>query len=322
VAGRVLLTGATGFVGSHIAKAFVEAGYDVRCGVRSTSNTRVLDGLAVEFVPLDLGRGGEIEAKVVADAEIVVHAAGITRARRENEYHTVNAEATRRLAAAAAAAGVRRFVLISSLAARGPDAVSRDGLDRPVSAYGRSKLAAEMRLREYSNQLETVALRPAAVYGPRDTDFLPLIKVASAGWLVIPNDALRLQPVYAEDVASAALAAARSPAGFGPFPVAEPGRYTWREVADGLGQALGRPVRTVRLPASVVVSAGRLAGLASRLPGVEPVLDGRRAEDLAVNAWTCDVSETEPALGWRAEIPLFVGLGRTVRWYRSAGWLV
>jgi nucleoside-diphosphate-sugar epimerase len=252
----------------------------------------------------------------------VVHAAGSTRARRAGDYLAVNAQATRRLAEAAAAADVRRFVLISSLAARGPDASSHDGRDRPASAYGRSKAAAEDYLRGFGDRMETVALRLAAVYGPRDTDFLPLIKLACAGWLVIPDDSLLLQPVYAQDVAQAVVAAARACVGFGPLPVAEPGRYNWREVAEGLGRALSRPVRTVRLPAAALVLAGRVAQQAGRLPGVVPVLDERRARDLAVNAWTCDVSGTEEALGWRAEVPLFEGLERTVRWYRRAGWLV
>jgi nucleoside-diphosphate-sugar epimerase len=170
--------------------------------------------------------------------------------------------------------------------------------------------------------MELVVLRPAGIYGPRDTEFLPLFKLARTGWLVIPDDSLLLQPVYAEDVARAVLAAARAPVGFGPFPVAEPGRYTWRDVAEGLGRALARPVRTLRLPAAMVLLAGRVAQQAGRLPGVVPVFDERRARDLALNAWTCDVSGTEEALGWRAEVPLFEGLERTVHWYRRAGWLV
>ena len=322
MSGRVLLTGGTGFVGGHVARAFVEAGYALRCGVRATSDTTALEGLPVELLPLDLNRAGEILTEAMEDVEIVVHAAGITRARRAGDYHAVNAEATRRLADAAAAAGVRRFVLISSLAARGPDAYTMDGLDHPASAYGSSKFAAEVYLRRFCDRMETVVLRPAAVYGPRDRDFLPLIKLARTGWLVVPNDFLRLQPVFAEDAARAVLAAARAPVGFGPFPVAEQGRYAWREVTEGLGRALARPVRAVRLPAGLLVFAGRLAGQTARLPGVAPVLDERRARDLAVNGWTCDVSSTERALGWRAEVPLFEGLERTVRWYRRAGWLV
>ncbi len=318
---RVLLTGATGFVGSHIARAFAEAGYEVLCGVRASSDLRWLSGLPVERVPLDLKGGAQDLSRTVRNADLVVHAAGITRARRAKDYHSVNAGGTRRLADAALGAGVRRFVLISSLAARGPDDLTKDGRDHPGSAYGRSKLEGEARLRSLGGQMETVALRPAAVYGPRDTDLLPLFKLARAGWLPIPSGPNLLQPVYATDVAGAALAAAREPVGFGPFPVAEKGRYTWKDVVAGLEKALGRRVRAVRLPATAFMLAGRAAELAARPFSALPVFDERRGRDLAVNTWTCDTSPTEKALGWQAEVPLFEGLERTARWYEQAGWL-
>jgi nucleoside-diphosphate-sugar epimerase len=314
---RVLITGATGFVGSHIARAFAGAGYEVRCGVRASSSARWISDL--ERVPLDMVGRAEDFSLAVRNIDLVVHAAGITSARRAEDYHAVNAGGTRKLAAAALEAGVRRFVLISSLAARGPD--NKSGGDHPESAYGRSKLEAEAYLRGYEDPLEAVVLRPAGVYGPRDTDLLPLFKMASAGWLLLPSTANVLQPVYAGDVASAALAAARKAPGFGPFPVAEAARYTWEEVVAGLERALGRNVRAVRVPAAAFTLAGRAAEWAARPLSAVPVFDERRGRDLALRTWTCDTSATERALGWRAEVPLLDGLERTARWYRQAGWL-
>src|SRR5919112_1639426 len=284
---RVLVTGATGFVGSHVAHALVKAGYEVRCGVRASSSTRWISGLPVERVGLDMKGRAEDFSLAVEKVDLVVHAAGITRARRAEDYHAVNAGGTRKLASAALGAGVRRFVLISSLAARGPD-----GRDHPES-----------------------------VYGPRDTDLLPLFKMARAGFLALPSTANVLQPVYAEDVARAALAAARKAAGSGPFPVAEAARYTWEDVVAGLEKALGRNVRAVRLPPTAFPLAGRAAEWAARAFSAVPIIDERRGRDLAARTWTCDVSETEAALGWRAEVPLFEGLERTARWYGQSGWL-
>jgi nucleoside-diphosphate-sugar epimerase len=316
---RVLVTGATGFVGSHVAQALVEAGYEVRCGTRASSNTRWISDLDTERVPLDVRGKPEDISRAVENVDVVVHAAGITRARRPEDYYSVNADGTRRLAAAALRAGVRRFVLISSLAARGPNSPAKG--DHPESDYGRSKLEAENHLRSVEGGMEAVVLRPAAVYGPRDTDLLPLFRMARAGWLPVPSGAGPLQPLYAEDVARAALAAAREPMGFGPFPVAENRRYAWQDVAAGLEKSLGRTVRAVRLPAGAFVLAGRAAEWAARPLSAVPILDERRARDLALNAWTCDVSGTEEALRWRAEVPLFEGLERTARWYGQVGWL-
>jgi nucleoside-diphosphate-sugar epimerase len=313
---RVLVTGATGFVGSHVAEAFVEAGYEVRVGARASSELRWISNLDAERVPLDLKGRSEDLSRAVENVDVVIHAAGITRARRTEDYYSVNAEGTGRLAVAALGAGVRRLVLISSLAARGPD-----GHDHPESAYGRSKLQAEERLLGLGDRMEAVALRPAAVYGPRDTDLLSLFKMANSGWLPVPSDTGSLQPVYAEEVARAVLAAAREPVGFGPFPVAERQRYAWPDVVAGLQKALGRRVRAVRLPAGAFVLAGRAAERAARPLSALPIFDERRARDLALNTWTCDVSGTEEALGWRAEVPLLEGLERTARWYTQAGWL-
>jgi len=317
---RVLVTGATGFVGSHIAQVFVEAGYQVRCGVRASSNTGWLGDLAVELTPLDLTHPKDLP-RAVEDVDVIVHAAGVTRAKRTGDYQQINARGTQRLAAASAKAGVRRFVLISSLAARGPDALTKYDRDHPASAYGRSKLEAEAYLRAEDAQMDAIVLRLAAVYGPRDTDLLPLFKLAQSGWLVVPSGSDLLQPVYAADAARAALAAARQPGGFGPYPVAEPSRYTWQDIANGLERVFERPVRTVRLPAAVFKLAGRAAQWTAELSDALPVFDERRALDLAVHTWTCDPSVTERLLGWRAEVRLFDGLERAARWYRRAGWL-
>jgi nucleoside-diphosphate-sugar epimerase len=316
---RVLVTGATGFVGSHVAQAFVEAGYEVRVGTRASSNLRWISNLDTERVPLDVRGEPEDISRAVENVDVVVHAAGITRARRAEEYYSVNAGGTDKLAAAALRAGVRRFVLISSLAARGPDGPANG--DHPESDYGRSKLEAENHLRSLEGRMETGVLRPAAVYGPRDTDLLPLFRMANAGWLPVPSGAGPLQPLYAEDAARAALAAAREPVGFGPFPVAENRRYSWRDVAAELEKALGRPVRAVRLPTAAFVLAGRAVEWTAKPLSAAPIFDERRARDLALNAWTCDVSGTGEALGWRAEVPLFEGLERTARWYGQVGWL-
>src|SRR5918995_460987 len=280
------------------------------------SDPRSISRLAAHRVHLDVSGAPPYISRAVRNVDTVAHAAGITRAKRAGEYYAVNAGGARRLAVAAFRAGVRRFVLVSSLAARGPD-----GRGHPASDYGWSKLEAERHLRSLDGRMETVVLRPAAVYGPRDTDLLPLFRLAHAGWLPVPSGAAPLQPVYAEDVARAVLAAAREPAGFGPFPVAENRRYGWPDVVAGLRKVFRRPVRAVRLPAAAFVLAGRGAGRAAGAVSPPGPLPQRPARDLALNAWTCDVSPSEKALGWGARVPLVEGLERTATWDGQAEWL-
>jgi nucleoside-diphosphate-sugar epimerase len=322
----VLLTGATGFVGSHVAEAFVTAGWSVRCTVRPTSDTRWIEGLPVELTVASVERGEQMAA-AVKGSDVVVHLAGVTRARTSSDYMRVNAEGTERLAVVAAEAGIRRFVLVSSLAARGPDPASDTrGAERPTSAYGRSKLEGErllVRIAEASSgSMEAVVLRPGGVYGPRDRDLLPLFRLARRGWVPVPPGEGRLQPVHVSDVASAVLRSSGTPSpGSGPYPVAAEDVATWSEVAAGLARSVGRRVRAVRIPPLVYEAAGAVVEATAGLMGKAPEFDRRRARDLARLSWTCDPGETMRRLDWAPAVPLAEGLERTAEWYREQGWL-
>lgn len=317
----VLVTGATGFVGSHIAEAIVMAGHALRYTARETSDLRWLRDLNAERVEVDFARTGALES-ATEGVDVVVHAAGVTRASSPGEYERVNAVATEGLARAAAASGVGRFVLISSLAARGPTRPD----PRPTSDYGRSKLDAERRLRsvaEQAGELDPVILRPAGVYGPRDSDLLPLFQMAARGLLVAPSGSARLQPVFAGDVASATVVAVEGGGSEGgtPLPIAEPFVYDWAEVARSLGDVFGRKVRVVRVAPLLFEAAGVAADSVARLTGIAPTFDRRRARDLSRLEWTVDVGITERTLGWSPMVPLAEGLAITANWYREIGWL-
>ncbi|MDX1393680.1 MAG: NAD-dependent epimerase/dehydratase family protein [Gemmatimonadota bacterium] len=314
---RVLLTGGTGFLGSHIADALVAAGHDVLASVRATSDTRWIDPLGVETTTVDLGRADESAiGSALAGIDAVVHCAGLTRARSEAHFMAVNAGGTERLALAARDAGARRFVFISSLAARGPD-----GATGPQSPYGRSKAEGERRLVELADDLDVVILRPGGVYGPRDNDMLPLFGLARRGLLVVPRSTNELQPVYVSDVVTATLGALEAPAPGEPLPIAHRERRSWGELAAALAAAVGRDGRLIRVPPRLFWTVGLLSevgALATRRP---PAMDRRKADDLTIRRWTCDIAETERSLDWAPEVGLEEGLARTAAWYREEGWL-
>jgi len=326
----VLLTGATGFLGSHVAEALLAEGYRVRCMVRKTSNLRWIESLPVDRVTADVRHPAQLAA-ALDGVDIVLHAAGLTRARSDAEYYAVNAEGTQALAIGALAAGVRRFVFVSSLAARGPDrrvgaAGSASAGDRPTSVYGESKLAGERRLfqaiAESGGAMEAVILRPGGIYGPRDEDSLNLFKVAKTGVLPVPPGKGRLQPVYVKDVADSVVhAAGRPEVGLKPIPIVGPEIVTWATMGEALGAAIGKPVRLVRVPWPVWWVSGAVAEAAARLIGMPPQYDRRTADDLSRLDWTADPLEAEAALGWRPATRLTEAMAMTSRWYREHGWL-
>jgi nucleoside-diphosphate-sugar epimerase len=204
---KVLLTGANGFVGSHALDRLVAAGYDVAIMVRRTSNTRFIEGhlpsVDVRYGALD---DPESLDRAVQGISCIVHCAAVTKALRRCDYFAANAEGTRKLVEACnrAAPGPKRFVHVSSLAVSGPGTVEEpareDAEPRPVTPYGESKLLAERCVRE-DLQADWAILRPAAVYGPRDSDFFVAFKSVAGGLApLIGGGGQPLSLAYAGDV--------------------------------------------------------------------------------------------------------------------------
>ncbi|MDH3732984.1 MAG: NAD-dependent epimerase/dehydratase family protein [Gemmatimonadota bacterium] len=314
---RVFLTGGTGFLGSHLAAALSAEGHEVVASVRATSDTRWLDPLEVETAVVDLASADVTTlAQALDRCDAVLHCGGLTRAKNEAGFMAVNALGSERLARAAVEAGARRFVFVSSLAARGPDEASG-----PISPYGRSKAEGERLISALAGDLDVVIVRPGGVYGPHDSDLFPLFEMARKGLIVVPRSSQPLQPVFVDDAVSATIGAlAATPTGE-PLPIAHPALHPWASLAEALESAVGRSSRIIRVPPSVFWTVGLLSevgALATRKP---PAMDRRKARDMSVHRWTCDITSTREAIGWTPEIDIEEGLARTAAWYREAGWL-
>jgi 2-alkyl-3-oxoalkanoate reductase len=320
----VALTGGTGFVGSHIADALLAAGLRVRALVRRPDDAGWLTGTGVEIVRGDVRDATTLPA-FVGGAAAVVHAAGKTSARNEAEYMTTNWAGTANVAAAIRAhATGAHVVLVSSLAATGP---SRDGRPvkasdspRPVSAYGRSKLAGEEALRK--SGIPFTILRPGAVYGPRETAIRDLFVATS--WGVVPvlaGGRPRLQMVYAQDAAAAVSGALdRGPRGE-TFFVVHPEVLDYEAIAETLVDLPARrPVR-LPVPAPVIRGVGHLVGALSALGKGPPVFNSEKAVEMLQEAWLCDVTESQVALGQPFRTDFRTGARLTWDWYLERGWL-
>jgi nucleoside-diphosphate-sugar epimerase len=324
---RILVTGGTGFVGSHLVAALLERGHSPVCLVRDPGKARRVFGEgAVELVPGDL-RDAAALRKACAGVEAVAHLAGLIAARDRAEFFEVNVEGTRALAEAAAASGgrLRRFVLVSSLSAAGPAArgtrVELDGAG-PISLYGESKRAGEEAVRGLA--LEWTILRPPAVYGPRDLEFLRLFRMARLGLAPVFGDGSQeLSLVYAADLAEAIASCLEVGAPGAVLYPAHEEVCTARELALAICSAAapGRAPRLMRVPTSALRPILAVTGLAARLSGRATLLSPDKRAELLAEAWTCSPGALTARTGWRARTPLREGLLRTANWYRSAGWL-
>lgn len=321
-----LVTGATGFIGSHLVESLAAEGQEIRCLVRPGSNLRWLPQGAVRLFTTPSALEGFAEA--MRGVEVVYHLAGATKARSLAEYQHHNVTLTRRLldAVAAHAPGLRRFVMVSSQAAAGPGAPGQvpdeSVVCRPLTHYGESKLSAERLLALYPG-IPGVILRPVSVYGPRDRDVLGLIKGFDRGFApVIGSLDRRLTFVFVEDLVRALRLAAESPAAVGQTYFVSDGQvYTWREVLAVMKRVLGHSAWAVQVPAPVVWTLAAVSELVSRLIRRPTIFNFNKVREILEQNWSCTSGKLQAELGFTPGVGLEDGLRRTVAWARQAGWM-
>jgi nucleoside-diphosphate-sugar epimerase len=328
---RVLLTGATGFIGLNLAEKLLARGHRVRALVRASSRTGGLESLGVELARGDVTRPDALPA-AVDGCDLVIHLAGLVKAIGREEYFRVNALGTRGLAKACAGARPRpRLVLLSSLAAAGPAAPGRPRREEdppaPVSLYGESKLAAEREVQALAGRVEAVIVRPPIVYGPGDKELLPaLFRMARLG--VVLKAGLgdkRYSLIHVEDLCDAILAAAErgKPVGLegheGTYFVSDGAEHAWEDVARAALDALGARGRVVAVPEAVswLLAAG--STVASGLTGVPAMLSFDKMNEIRQAAWTCAVDRARRELGFAPRYALAEGMRQSADWFRARG---
>ncbi len=317
---KVAITGATGFLGPHLVKAFTDAGAKVSVLARPTSDTKRLQDWSPKIVQGDVLSPSTLD-ELVDGAEIVVHAAGVVLAKDWEAYRKANVDGTRNMVKASAKAKAETFILVSSLAAAGPAHPGRpprreeDGTD-PQSWYGRSKREAELALeRDGGTMKKSVMLRAGAIYGPWDRAFLAYFKMVRTGVKPVLGTGDRtFQPVYAADVADAALAATTAPDGLNAYFIVPKTCVTWTEFGTAIERSMDKKAFTIRLP-EALLRPDRLG----KLPFAKAAAD--RFKDFFCDRWEADPAKAEKDLGWTAETSLSDGLASTHRWYRDQNWL-
>ncbi len=321
---RVLITGATGFIGGHLADLLIAEGARVRLLVR---DPRRWLGADAELVKGDLDDREALRA-AVRGVDHVYHVAGLTKARHVSEYLAVNHGGTVNVLEACRQenGSLERFLLVSSQAAAGPASngvpVREDDHPQPSSVYGLSKLRSEQAAIGYRALFPVTIVRPPVVYGPRDRDTLMVFKAARWGISPRLGKNLQLSIVHVEDLVRGIRHACVDPrAENQTYFMANLDPVTIPAVTDPISRELGVRSFPLPLPAAPLVLLATLAELGSRLVGRSTPLTRDKVRDALQQRWLCDSSRADRELGWRAEIPLETGVRETARWYRAAGWL-
>ncbi|MEX2188186.1 MAG: NAD-dependent epimerase/dehydratase family protein [Pirellulales bacterium] len=341
---RVLVTGATGFIGNHLVRRLCDMGDDVVCLVRATSNRSSLESLGVTFVEGDVaeGDGGDAASlrRAVEGCDVVYHVAGVTMALDGAAFHRVNEQGTRNVAAACAARATPPvLVSVSSIAAAGPAIDGRPCVESdavaPVSRYGRSKLAGERAVAEFADRVPITIVRPPIVFGEGDRSSLPVFaSVQRFGVHLSPLWRPRsFSFIHAADLATALVAAARSGrrlAGEGLGGEKCDGVYfaaadevvTYAEFGRRVGRALGL-ARTMVIPngAAAIWTVALMSEIVAHVRRRPMIFGFDKAREAVAGSWACSSDALIRDTSWRPAESLDERLTETAEWYLDRGWL-
>jgi nucleoside-diphosphate-sugar epimerase len=325
-----VVTGANGFVGSHLVELLLQKGFAVRCIIRKGSNTKWLKDLDIELFDCGL-LDPNLLKPVFEGASYVFHIAGVVNAPTKKEFFDGNVLTTKNvLEAALDNPTIKKILITSSLAATGPSARSGEPLTentvcQPINAYGLSKLEQEKLVATYTDKLPLVVIRPPAVYGPRDTEIFLFFETVKKG--ILPLLGLfghkTLSLVHVKDLVNGMFMAANSEQTNGQtYFISSFKEYNWLTTGSLIAEALGckKPI-SIRVPHAMVYVVASFGQLAAKLTKKKVDLDIERAKQVLAPSWYCSPEKAHKDFGYTELIPIEEGLKETADWYKSQKWL-
>ncbi len=326
---KALVTGATGFIGSHVADKLLAKGYDVRCIVRKSSNLRWLKDKPIELVEASLSDKESLK-KAVKDIDIVFHVAGLTFAKNYDEFLKGNRDGTRNLieAVSEVSPNVKRFLHVSSQTVAGPskslELPKTEEMDStPITSYGKSKKAAEEEVLKYKGKIPFTIVRAPAVYGPRDTAIFDIFKIAKYGLgTMIGFDKKYVSLIHSDDLTRGMIEAAESNNTVNEtYFVSSEEFYTWDRVLPVIGKAFGKGMLKIKIPHAVVLTLAGISEFFGKFSSKPPVFNYEKGIDFIQTYWTCSVEKARKDFGYRQKLSLEEGIQDTVNWYKENKWL-
>lgn len=330
---NLLVTGASGFIGSFVVEEALRRGMEVWAGVRKSSSRQYLQDSRIHLIELDFSSAATLREQLRGHRfDYVVHAAGATKCLRTDDFFRVNTEGTKHLVDALLALDMplRRFVYLSSLSVFGAireeqpyQEIDENDLPRPNTAYGRSKLEAERYLDSIGNDFPYIVLRPTGVYGPREKDYFLMAKSIRRHMdFAVGFRRQDITFVYVEDVVQAVFLAFDHGMNGRKYFLSDGNVYQSSDFSNYIHDALGRPFR-VRLtaPLWVLRLVTRVGEWWGRATGRMTALNNDKYNILRQRNWRCNIEPAMDELGYHARFDLKRGTDLTIRWYQENHWL-
>lgn len=326
---RFLVTGGSGFVGSHLIEFLLKKKHTVRVLLRSDRISPRLQDLPVETAVAPYSDPQALK-KAVKGVDCILHVGGVTKGVTADDYFAGNAVTTRALLDAAVSVKPRpaRFLLVSSIAMIGPVAdpdrpAGEDDPPRPVETYGASKLAAELITRSYSHLIPVTVVRPPTVFGPRDVDCFEMFKLANKRLnLFYGNARKQTSIVYIEDLVDGIYRAATAKKGINrSYFLCNQEAVTWKELQNGIKRAVGKRCLTIYLPGFIPRIAAFFGDIYAKLSGKAVLINSQKVKMGKPRYWITSNERARRELKFKEQRTLQENLQSTCDWYRSEGWL-
>ncbi|HPI38146.1 MAG TPA: NAD-dependent epimerase/dehydratase family protein [Ignavibacteriaceae bacterium] len=323
-----VVTGANGFVGSHLVDLLIEKGFIVKCITRKSSNLKWLQGKNVEIFDCGLFDKEGLK-KAFKGADYIFHVAGVVKSKKPEGYYKANVEATKNVLESAVEVKetIKKIVIVGSQTAAGPSLDGKPVIEslpvKPITTYGRSKAEQEKLAATFMDKLPISICRAPAIYGERDTEIFIFFKTFASGLMTtIGFDKKVISLIHVKDlVYGLYLSAIKNISAGQTYFVSSEKIYTWEEIGEVTSKVLNKKAFKVKVPHSVVYSIAAVAQFFAMFSSKAATLNIEKARDLTRKAWICSTEKAVKQLNYRQKISIEDGIKRTVDWYKKEGWL-
>ncbi len=323
---KVLITGASGFVGSFLVEKALDLGFDTYAGIRSSSSLEYLQDDRINLCYIDFENLAELtEILETQRFDYIIHNAGLTKAKDEASYYKVNTDLVSTLLQAIERSEIplTKLVLISSLAAYGPADLTSEGvvkensIPQAVTAYGKSKWEAEKILKS-SSKVPYNIVRPTAVYGPREQDFLTVYKMINQGLeLFVGYQTQKLTFIYIEDLVEQIFNIMLIAKSGKNYFISDGHYYSASQLHNYIKSALQKKTVKLRLPLFIVKGLAHITEFTSRFTGKYPPLNPQKVAELKCKSWVCDISPLQKDFDFKPKYYLAEGIENTIKWNKQ-----
>lgn len=323
---KALITGATGFIGSHLVEKLLKKGYEITCLTRKVTSTGWLEGLDIKFIEGNCSNKNSLD-NYVNGYDYIFHLSGLKKTNSRDDFYSVNTRGTENIINAIVKKNpnIKRFVYLSSLAAFGPkvnDSMPTEEQEpHPVSDYGNSKLNGENAILKYSDIIPISILRPSVVYGPRDREIFLLFKLIKRGFLPFWGDGYT-SLMYVDDLIDAIILTVENEISIGKtYFISDGVIYSNEDIIKEIASVLHvRPLK-IKLPRRILPTIGFFGERISKIMGKDTMINRDKIKELMYSDWVCDITKAKNDLCFQPKVGIKEGIKWTADWYRIHKWL-